>query len=397
MLLTLLLTLVPALTNLYASRVHRVNRFRAPILSKSPAGTPEQSRAVVFTCPASGASENPGSWKPESLWVGFKAAVRQLEYLGSSLPVYNVYYRTESKGTASTCKKFAESRKNGTIFCYEIDQDRPPGYGTAKIMAVNAVPAEEVLFLDCDTFAVRDPTYLFESPHYQASGAYFWPDIEGHFTPDAQLFENEDVNMTMFPLKAWWVRQGFDSGVMLLNKPHVRAQITKLLSMMGEFSIWSTRSSGDKDLWHLAWMLTGKNFTFQPFVGVTGRWGPKSGSRPLNYKLRARSGTGREDDTAAGCFKFSSQAKFDHDGNIVVLHQIWTKNHLQLPEMVLRIDLRTRRRYKYAKNCDNGVDRRAFEREYTLAELYPVEDDDPDHMQETVLRVGKDWWGGIGQ
>jgi hypothetical protein len=253
--------LLPALTNLYSPRHHN-NRFRAPMLKPLVYTRKiEHSQAIVFTCPASGASENPGSWKPDSLWVGFKAAVRQLRYLGSSLPVYNVYYRTESKGTASACKKFAESPDsgNGTIVCFKINQDRPPGYGTAKIMAVDAVPASEVLFLDCDTFAVRDPTYLFDTPHYKASGAYFWPDIEGHFTPDAALFEEQGVNTTLFPLKAWWVRQGFDSGVMLLNKPKVRPQIEKLLWMMSDtqFPQWSKRSSGDKDLWHLAWITTG--------------------------------------------------------------------------------------------------------------------------------------------
>jgi hypothetical protein len=66
--------------------------------------------------------------------------------------------------------------------------------------------------------------------------------------------------------------------------------------------------------------------------------------------------------------------------------------------MVLRIDLRSHPRYKYAKNCDGGIDRGAFERQYTLAELYPVEEEDGsmgESMGEAVLRVGKEWWGGL--
>ena len=140
----------------------------------------------------------------------------------------------------------------------------------------------------------------------------------------------------MFPLDGWWVRQGFDSGIMLLNKPMVQPQMAKLLWMMSkeQFALWKGRSSGDKDLWHLAWIITGRNFTYQPFVGVTGNWGPKRGSRSPAYKLRARQGRdpSAEDKAEAGCFKFSSQAKFDHLGRIVVLHQIWTRNHLQRPE-----------------------------------------------------------------
>lgn len=35
---------------------------------------------------------------------------------------------------------------------------------------------EEVLLLDDDNLPLRDPTYLFEYPQYQESGAIFWPD-----------------------------------------------------------------------------------------------------------------------------------------------------------------------------------------------------------------------------
>jgi hypothetical protein len=64
--------------------------------------------------------------------------------------------------------------------------------------------------MDCDTFALKDPTPLFDDPFYRQHGAYFWPDIEGHFTPDANLFDRANIDQELFPLQphAWWVMQG---------------------------------------------------------------------------------------------------------------------------------------------------------------------------------------------
>ena len=77
-----------------------------------------------------------------------------------------------------------------------------------------------------------------------------------------------------------------------------------------------------------------------------------------------------------------------------MLHQIWTRNHLQRPELVLRIDLRSRRHFRFAKNCDDGVDRGLFEGQFTLEELYPAEVDGG-NLAAVVEGVGREWWGGL--
>jgi hypothetical protein len=43
-----------------------------------------------------------------------------------------------------------------------------------------------------------------------------------------------------------------------------KAPLERLYSMAGEWASWKNYSNGDKDLWHLAWMIEGVNFTFVP-------------------------------------------------------------------------------------------------------------------------------------
>ena len=47
---------------------------------------------------------------------------------------------------------------------------------------------QEVLLLDADNFALRDPAALFESPEYAAAGALLWPDFwDATAAPDVSM------------------------------------------------------------------------------------------------------------------------------------------------------------------------------------------------------------------
>ena len=58
---------------------------------------------------------------------------------------------------------------------------------------------DEILFLDSDNFPLRDPTYLFETDAYKATGSIFWKDFwaasrdEFYVRHDSLLWELLDI------------------------------------------------------------------------------------------------------------------------------------------------------------------------------------------------------------
>jgi len=52
-----------------------------------------------------------------------------------------------------------------------------------KPFAVIHSAFREVLLIDADNIAVRDPTYLFDEPSYRSTGAMFWPDLPRNWIP----------------------------------------------------------------------------------------------------------------------------------------------------------------------------------------------------------------------
>jgi hypothetical protein len=70
--------------------------------------------------------------------------------MGCTLPVYNVYFASERHRTQSKCESLKNASEWGeNVFCFELSQDKPDGYGTAKILAVNAVPLTQVMLTAC--------------------------------------------------------------------------------------------------------------------------------------------------------------------------------------------------------------------------------------------------------
>lgn len=65
---------------------------------------------------------------------------------------------------------------NGTAKAGDIISLSPENY-YFKILAILCCSFRHVLFLDSDNFALRDPTFLFETDQYLDSGLIVWPDF----------------------------------------------------------------------------------------------------------------------------------------------------------------------------------------------------------------------------
>jgi hypothetical protein len=72
------------------------------------------------------------------------------------------------------------------------------------------------------------------------------------------------------------------------------------------------------------------------------------------------------------------------------MHQIWTKNHVRVPQMVLRVDLRRRPRFSKFYGS-KGVTRAQMERQLGADELYAADE----ALQATVRDVAQGWWASF--
>lgn len=182
------------------------------------------------------------------------------------------------------------------------------------------------------------------------------------------------MSVATFPRGAWWVRTGFDSGLVLLNKKKASASLERLYTMASSFQSWSQYTSGDKDLWHLAWMLEGTNFTMIPYIGSVGHFAQEK-------------------------WYMASQAKYDGQGEIVALHQLWRSiGRYNSPSTTMKIDLRTHPDYYYSREggrsrpgpataSKDESDWTLMSGDYSAAELF-----DSDAYLQSQVKVQADLW-----
>mmetsp|Transcript_52122 Transcript_52122/g.124150 ORF Transcript_52122/g.124150 Transcript_52122/m.124150 type:complete len:398 (+) Transcript_52122:93-1286(+) len=266
------------------------------------------SRGIVMSCPVNQASFSAGAWKPSILFSGFETTVRILRMLGCELPIYNILYEDELPAAESRCQ--GVSKEFSGVSCMGMEKQRT-GYGFSKVWAVEAAPVNQVMFIDCDAFFVRDPTYLFEDGNFTKTGALFWTDIEGHYGSEGKLA----AALSLIPEERhvhqdeWWFQQGYDSGLLLVDKAASQKPFQVLKALIttpreDERKVLDMISLGDKDLWHVAWLMAGPPCTadecsLMPFASM--------------------SGTCYND----GKFRMSSQVKVDRAGKVIALHQLW--------------------------------------------------------------------------
>lgn len=119
---------------------------------------------------------------------------------------------------------------------------------------------DQVLLLDSDNFAVRDPTFLFESGVFRATGAVFWPD---YWAPGNSVFNIEPESL-VWELTGLNFVKSFEqeSGQVLVDRRRHAAALDVLMfyaqpnNALYRFKV----VYGDKDLFRLAWMRAGQPF-----------------------------------------------------------------------------------------------------------------------------------------
>ncbi|KAF1321411.1 hypothetical protein FI667_g11935, partial [Globisporangium splendens] len=197
----------------------------------------------------------------EKLLLGAYVSVRSLRALGCTLPIEMWFKRSETNIDHPLLKLMVAEYG---VYLREITDPNATHFYT-KLHAVFYSAFDNILLLDADNFAVRDPTYLFDTKEFQDTGAMFWPDF---WKPGNTIFNIHEHSFV-------WEFFGLDyvdmfeqeSGQILINRrKHLEA-----LNVVMYYGFHLPRLHeelrlvwGDKDLFRFGWMKTNSEFYMIP-------------------------------------------------------------------------------------------------------------------------------------
>jgi hypothetical protein len=115
---------------------------------------------------------------------------------------------------------------------------------------------EQAMLLDADNVAVTDPELLFELPEFERTGALFWPDVE-RLTAENPIWALCGVPFRSEP--AW------ETGQLLVDKPRCWHALQIALHMNMHSEWFYPHTGGDKDTFHLAWILAGADWAMPDY------------------------------------------------------------------------------------------------------------------------------------
>jgi len=186
----------------------------------------------------------------------------------------------------------------------------------------------EVLLLDADNVAVRDPADLFDAPEYRETGAVFWPDF-GRLEEDRPIWALTGV--------AYRDEPEFESGQILVDKARCWRALHVAMHLNEYSDFYYDHIHGDKETFHLAWRKIGQEYAMPPrgihaleatmcqhdFAGERvfqhrnlDKWSPWLGNRPVAGFLHEEQCfafcaelAARWDPTPAGARRFQPEKK----------------------------------------------------------------------------------------
>jgi hypothetical protein len=114
---------------------------------------------------------------------------------------------------------------------------------------------EEVLLLDADNVAVRDPSYLFDAAPFRKHGAVFWPDFD-RLSPDRAIWRVCGVDFRDEP--------EIESGQVLVDKRRCWEPLQLTMHLNEHSDFYYEYVHGDKETFHMAWRMLGREYAMVP-------------------------------------------------------------------------------------------------------------------------------------
>ena len=143
-----------------------------------------------------------------------------------------------------------------------------------KPMAICASSFQEVLFIDSDDLPIRDPSYLFETPEYQKTGALIWKDFWQFKVGDCFTAPDKKVCLhRLLGIEAPEIGEfEFESGQLLINKAKHKKGMQMCLYMSLQSKDYHELSYGDKDCYALSFRATGEDYSLiEKSPGIVGK------------------------------------------------------------------------------------------------------------------------------
>jgi len=181
-------------------------------------------------------------------------AIRQLRHVGCKLPI-EFWYLGKSELPAKLIP-FFQALGVTSVDAFAIRERFPMkslGGWECKPYAMAYSSFEEIVFIDADNLALRDPTFLFDHPDYTTNTAMFWPD----FPPLEDSYWR--IKTEAFKLLGIPEQKGLEieSGQMVINKRRAWTALMATVEMNSESEFYYKHCSyGDKDTYTLAWLMT---------------------------------------------------------------------------------------------------------------------------------------------
>lgn len=188
----------------------------------------------------------------EKYFTNAYICVRVLRALGCHLPV-QLWHLGDAEITA-TMRRAAEPLGVEFVDGRAVAQAHPArilnGWELKPYSIIHS-RFDEVLALDADNVAVRNPEYLFNAPEYLRTGAIFWPDY-GRLAPTRDIWRICGVEYRDEP--------EFESGQIVVNKCACwkALQVTMHLNEWSDF--YYQHIHGDKETFHMAWRKIGQKY-----------------------------------------------------------------------------------------------------------------------------------------
>ena len=190
------------------------------------------------------------------LFTGAWVSISILRELGCKLPIEVWHLGTAELGPPMQAMLKALGAE--AVDAFEVARRHPsePFHGwSLKSYAVRHSRFQEVMLVDADNAAARDPTFLFDDPAYLSTGALFWPDI-CRISADNLIWNISGLQPDDGPC--------FESGQMVIDKARSWSALC--------LADWLNRRSqdvyvvvyGDKDTFLIAWRMLDRPYALIP-------------------------------------------------------------------------------------------------------------------------------------